>query len=610
MAYNRRKEERLDTEGIISRISGKYYHDQIEELDERISSILSGNGDRCRGYQYTSSEHLDTQAKRDKKVSELRKKINQLKEKASEVADLRSALDTAAYKYETLAEKDALHYTLWACLSEYLTYERKLADGKKEKINSETHEELFKSGFIRRSKVGRVHCKDTGEIRHSKEKIDKTVYDKLKKRKSLWVTDGHLTSSIEGLIVDNGYSVEHFGPRMYSEQQKDYYGYPYNKNIENLGVKLYDLEEAKKIMKDPNYLESVGCNTYREIEAFINSNIYVSSISSKLYKFRDRFNQLQMLERETEAVDYIVSAFSNTAISNSYTMNYLREYLSDRRRELRKEENDLLKDYDKSKVKEVIESEKKLRELYHDYIMKMNDYNRLDKDRRYDDPELSALRDEIAKIRFEMITIVRKYPELNKPIYKIDLEKYKKRVKDIEDELVPKPRVERVVDATPVVEPRVTEPKVAIEDPVRRAPVEEATVAPVVPKAGDGIKRGEAKQPGKIERVEVPDDLKTNRTARYQAYMVEKMKKTDLGKLKFSEYLEETAPFLTDLIAIEQEREARAATVYKLYLQYLVTVPNKNNAMSFNEFAQVRFGFEPVDIPVEYDEMEAQRKMS
>lgn len=605
MAYNRRKEERLDTEGIISRISGKYYNDQIEELEERISNILSGNGDKCRGYQYTSSENLDTQAKRDKKVSELRNRIKQLKEKASEVADLRSTLDSAAYKYETLAEKDALHDALYACLRDYLTYERKLADGKKEEIYSETYEELFKSGFIRRSKVGRVHCKDTGEIRHSKEKIDKTVYEKLKKRKSLLVTDGHLTSSIENLIVDNGYSVEHFGSRMYSEQQKDYYGYPYNKNIENLGVKLYDLEEAKKIMKDPNYLESVGCNTYREIETFINSNIYVSSISSKLYKFKDRFNQLQMLERETEAVDYIVSAFSNTAISNSYTMNYLKEYLSDRRRELRKEENDLLKDYGKSKVKEVIESEKKLRELYHDYIMKMNDYNRLDKDRRYDDPELSALRDEIAKIRFEMITIVRKYPELNKPIYKIDLEKYKKRVKDIEDELVPKPRVERVVDAV-VEEPVHVVPKTGVK-PVESVPVEEPVH--VLPKTG--IKSVEpAKKAGVIERVVVPEHLTTNRTARYQAYMLEKMKKTDLGKLKFSEYLEETAPFLTDLIAIEQEREARAATVYKLYLQYLVTVPDKNNAMKFSEFAQVRFGFEPVDIPVEYDEMEAQRKMS
>lgn len=609
MAYNRRREEHLDTEGIISRISSKYYRDQIEELEERISNILSGNGDKCRGYQYTSSENLDTQAKRDKKVNELRNRIKQLKEKASEVADLRNALDSAAYKYETLAEKDALHDALYACLRDYLTYERKLADGKTEEINSETYEELFKSGFIRRSKVGRVHCKDTGEIRRSKEKIDKTVYDKLKKRKHLLVNDGRLVSSVESLIVDNSYNVEHFGSRMYSEQQKDYYGYPYNKNIKDLGVKLYDLEEAKKIMKDPNYLKSVGCNTYREIEAFINSHIYISSISSKLYKFRDRFNQLQMLERETEAVDYIVSAFSNTAISNSYTMNYLREYLTDRRRELRKEEQDLLKDYDNSKVKEVIELEKKLRKLHQEYITKMNDYSRLENDKEAN-VDLNALRDEIAKIRFEMINIVRKYPELNKPIYNINLDKYKKRVKEIEDELVPKSRVERVVDATPVVEPRVSEPKVAIEEPVRHTPVEEPVVAPVAPKTGDAIRRGEAKQPGQIERVEVPDHLKTNRTARYQAYMVEKMKKTDLGKLKFSEYLEETAPFLTDLIAIEQEREASAATVYKLYLQYLVTVPNKNNAMSFSEFANVRFGFEPVDIPVEYDEMEAQRKMS
>jgi len=88
------------------------------------------------------------------------------------------------------------------------------------------------------------------------------------------------------------------------------------------------------------------------------------------------------------------------------------------------------------------------------------------------------------------------------------------------------------------------------------------------------------------------------------------MKKTELGKLKFSEYLEKVAPFQKELIEVEKEREARAATVYKLYLKYLASLEDKTYAMRFSEFAQMRYGFEPSDIPIEYDEMENQIKLS
>ena len=76
---------------------------------------------------------------------------------------------------------------------------------------------------------------------------------------------------------------------MYNEQRSDYYGYPYDNKIADLGVKIYDLKEAEKIMKDPSYLSSVGCNTYRDIEAYIDilyktfDNEYLSSKSMSAY---------------------------------------------------------------------------------------------------------------------------------------------------------------------------------------------------------------------------------------------------------------------------------------------------------------------------------------
>ena len=603
--YDRKKEyEDLKTQGIISRISNKYYEDEIRELHERIANISTGRGDMLGGYVYTSSEHLRTPEQRQKAIKKLRERVNQLEEKSSAVSQLKSELNHAMYGFEKIIEEDALHDALYYCLREYLMYKKTNSEGKIEDVKSNTYEELFKSGKIRRSKIGRVHCKDMSELRQSREKINKKVYKQLKEKKNLVVIDRwHLI--LKELLSKNGYSLEGFANSMYYEKSEGYHGYPYSPKISNLGVKMYDLDSAKRTLNEKGYHRSNVSNIYREIEYFI-KHYHGYSHVNKLYKFRSRFEEVFEFEKEVEVVSLIVDAFSNTAISDSHTMKWLREYLSDKRKKLNKLENDLIEDYNSSKVRDMLEAQKRVEALYQEYLVKMGIYNNLEKTKGYSDPELAAVRNEISDIRVEMISIVRKYPELNKDEYKIDLDKYKKRFKEVEDELVPKERkVEPVVNE---VEVKATQ----VEERVISTP--RAAITNEEPRKEDKYRIGSnpesvVKEDEPIIRVETPDELRGTRTAYYNNYMVEKMKKTELGKLKFSEYLEKVAPFQKELIEVEKEREARAATVYKLYLKYLASLEDKTYAMRFTEFAQRRYGFEPSDIPVEYDEMESQRKL-
>lgn len=600
--YGRTKDEKLNTHQIVNVISSNYYQDQVDTLEIRISNIRLYGVDEARGVIYHTAESFKTHKDREKQIEELKRQIEKNKERIKEISALVQQLNSATYEFERITEKDALYDTLRTCLDDILTYKERIEKDIK-RTPSETHERIFKGIISKRSKFRKLSIKDVRELSRSRERVSKKIYDQLKKNKNKVVSKRYY--GLETLLKENGYSLQGFASSMYHETRENYYGYPYNEKISELGVNLSDLKEAERIMQNPNYLESFGCDTYRELKYFT-EHYFVSSKQNQIYSYKNKFEELFTLSRETEAFDYIVSAFSHTAIANSDSFVELRNILSKQRKELRELENKLRKDYEKSKVRDIIESQKRLEALYEEYISKVRIYNNLENGKDYNDPELSAVREEISQIRWEMINIVKKYPDLNKPEYNIDLEKFKKRTKDIEDELVPKEK--------PVVNDVDRTPKAAIDDVVTvpEKPVvrREEPVAQPEPRTSDKFRIGKREETETIERVEVPDYLRTQRTAFYQKYMLEKVHGTELGKLKFSEYLSRVAPFLEVLIEVEREREARAATVYKLYLQYLASLKDKNYAMSFNEFAERRYGFEPVDIPPEYDEIEEQRKLS
>ena len=90
--------------------------------------------------------------------------------------------------------------------------------------------------------------------------------------------------------------------------------------------------------------------------------------------------------------------------------------------------------------------------------------------------------------------------------------------------------------------------------------------------------------------------------------MKAKVVKSPLGKLPFSEYLRQTAPALKELIALEEQREKQAATIYKKYIQYRMQQGDKRSCMDFREFCDFRFDLDNVDVPVAYEEDEEKRR--
>ena len=327
----------------------------------------------------------------------------------------------------------------------------------------------------------------------------------------------------------------------------------------------------------------------------------MSSIHSQLIDFKNKFERLFRLSRETEALDYIISAYSNTAISSTDSFNELRTILSHQRRELRELESKLTKDYNNSKIRDMVESQKRLEELYELYLEK----NRLIEEEK-DLSQYRLLVDEISQIKWEMMSIVKKYPKLNKQKFDIDLTTLEKHIRELEKELSPKKNIKSQKELENVEEVELEDVDIEVESSqVYGNDYQLKTDSTVKDK-----KKTEKKAQIKYEPVVVPDNFREVRTFHYQNYMIEKMKKSELSKLKFSEYLEKVAPYLTDLIEVEKERELRAANVYKMYLQYLASLEDKSKAMKFSEYAKIKYGFESVDIPVEYDEMERNRTLS
>ena len=81
-------------------------------------------------------------------------------------------------------------------------------------------------------------------------------------------------------------------------------------------------------------------------------------------------------------------------------------------------------------------------------------------------------------------------------------------------------------------------------------------------------------------------------------------------QMNFSEYLENVAPDLKELIEIEKRRENRAKNVFKLYVQYLASIEDKSQAMRFTDFAKLRHGLEKDDLPYEYSDEEVKKRLS
>jgi hypothetical protein len=258
------------------------------------------------------------------------------------------------------------------------------------------------------------------------------------------------------------------------------------------------------------------------------------------------------------------------------------------------------KEFESHKFEELIQTHKKLEELYRNYV------NALEKHRNSDqaDYSWSPFISEANEYRVEMYVLVAKYPELNRYEYKIDLEKQKELASKKADishvptssEYVEKVQRKREVEESERIVSTANEvvehPGVKLVAPVKLEIPSKLTIEETIDYTDDD----ELRKP-----IEIPDYLSGNVTYYYQNYMKEKLLKTELGNLKFSEYLEVVRPDLKELIEIERKREQRLDNIYKKYLKYRMALEDKTRALSFREFAQYNYGLESYEIPEGYE---------
>lgn len=607
--YSDERKKDLTAKQIYDRFSVGYFEDEIRELRTRIHNIYAGNGDRTDKYSYIDSSKLRNEKDREKRVNDLRKKIERHEKTIREIREAIHSIDSGVRTLEEISEKEALMRSLRDSLTD--CFQKYKTVGKERvQIPSETYDEIFRSGLIKksRSKFNKLYSKEARENRKPQSKISKDILKKLKKLEHKQIVERRSTYSysrngyevLSTSLKNNNHSLSGFAYDLYNDISKKYNPWQLD-SMSSLGVEVSKVKRAIEI--------SNGADTiYDRFTPILKSMEYLSSMYSLQRRFRtfyilkDKIEEVAKLSREVECLDLIIDAYDNTLLRDSDVLSQLTEI----HRKLNKKLNDLstkvTEMYEKTGLKEYIEIEKKLRELYQRSCLLRHQAVQREEKYGYSDPEARRTNDLYYGAKAEMLSIVIKYPELNRPEYGIDLSKYDKKGRYKGDE--PEERAISDYTTRKPEQKREEEPfkptRVVTDDEVE----EEHRYG--TPYNGGSSNTGNSNYENNFE---IPENLAALRSAYYGRYMVEKVKHSKLGELKFSEYLKEVAPELEELIEIEEKREARAHTVFKLYIKYLASLENKASAMRFSEFAKLRYGLKADDLPFEYSDEEVKRRL-
>ena len=624
MVRNRNDKKILSATEIFDRLGVGYYEILIDECETRIMNIRSGKGDTLGDYTYRSDESFKNQAEKERKIDSLRKQIQKYREIIKEISNAINAVDRNLYVLEKAAKKQALIGSLSESLRTcFLKYETK--GEERVRIPSDTYDAIFKNKFFDnfRSKYRRLWSKEYNNATKVTRKVKKDVYNKLKKianRNVVLDDDRHYSysyrthdryeySSLNGTLTENYHTLSGFAYDLYSDMLQKY-NYHRDDNLTELGVETDKLNRAIRISDGEDRLFEEYKDILKSME-YLSSNYNVYSRFRTFSILREKIEVVDKLSREVECLDLIIDAYDNTEINDTDLFKELIEIYRKQNKKL----NDLSRKvdelYEKSGIKEYLELEQKLRDLYNRANRLRGEINRLESQPNYNYQEAQKLRDLYIGARSEMLSIVIKYPELNKYEYNIDLEKYDRkgryRGKDEEDIGLDRTdkRVPREDSATPTRVVADDEPiiptRVVTEEELR----EDLGMTDDKPKKGWET----VDTPEEEVELEIPEDLRAFRTAHYNRYMNEKVRGTEYGKMSFSEYLEAVAPELEDLIKIEKARESKAKNVFASYILYRASLKDKSQAMRFSEFARFRHGLDPDELPYEYSDEEVKKRL-
>ncbi|MBE6146169.1 MAG: hypothetical protein E7171_06055 [Firmicutes bacterium] len=619
--YRNDKNETLSATQIVDRFGIGYYELQIGWLQSRISNIRSGNGDCADGVVYESKDSLKTSRDRERAIDKLRKKIEDHKKI---IAEINEAIRTVNHGMIVLRKAEETHALIGAlsddlryCFRKFTTNEK---TGERYPIPSDTYDAIFVNKMFEnaKSKYRRLWSKEYKKTNAQTRKVKKDIYKKLKKVSGRRMVDmgddygyGHSRdiydySGLNFTLKENNKSLKGFGDSLAADMRSelDYWD---RENLSTLGVEVDKIKRAHDISDGEERLFDEFGPILKSME-YLASEYSIQKRFKTFYFLREDIKEVDKLSREVECLDLIIDAYDNSAIKDTDLFKELVEIYRKQNKKLNNLTRKVREVYQRSGMKEYIEIEQKLRDLHHKagglrYQLSISE-ERLG----YSDPETRKLNDMYFGARSEMLSIVLKYPELNRPEYGIDLTKYDKKGRYIGEEPEHKQIPENSGKPVKVEEEEPFVPTVVVtEEELRRdLGIEDETPKQNPRKAWEVADES----PVDENNFEIPENLTSMRTAYYSRYMVEKVKGSELGKMKFSEYLENVAPELEELIEIEKRRENRAKNVFKLYVQYLASLEDKSQAMRFSEFARLRHGLNEDDLPYEYTDEEVKKRLS
>lgn len=581
--YNEEKKERLSATDIIENLSTRYYKLEIERLKQEIADIRSG-----RDEVDFDSRRMRSSASKEERIENLEKRIKNYEDEIKEISSVLHEIQASARKLDKIAKKNGLMSTLYHNLGDCLSSR----DEKYNLIPTELYNEIFKHKLFEKgkSKFRRLYSKESASLGASHTQISREMYRELKQIKDkvvvhtddryrdykdlYWLDYSSLNSELK---EHQHYDLKDLPAHYYRELASNYNAYYDDEKLREMGVEVYQLQKARDIAHGKK-LE------YSDAEEIAESLEYLSGHYNVYNRFQTygilsrEMEELRDLTRQTAILDAIIDAYDNTEIKDTEMFLHLKEILRKQNKKMQDLTSKAMERYKKAGIKEFIELEEKLRVLY----QRLSGLSRqlADAELRHDSNEISRLRALVDATKSEMFGIVYKYPELNKPEYGIDLSKYDKKSK----------KVENSYDDQEVVPTRVV-----LDGELEPAPQQYPDYA-------------EEERPYE-EDVKAPHNLTEVNTAYYSRYMLEKMKGSELGKKTYSEYLEVVAPELEDLIRVERNKEQRAANVFKLYVQYLAAQEDKENAMGFSQFAEYRHGLSKDDLPFEYTDEEVKKRL-
>ncbi len=588
-------EEKLTIAQFLTLVMDEYTAD-IEDYREKINSQYDNLSNLGEDKTLSPKEI-------EKKRKECQDAIKYFKQRITELEGKKGALSSAMSRIDAIAKDDALIRLFRGAMYELDRHNSK----EEEKLFVDTltlWRQAIKKGGLFKSKEEKEEIKASHKKETDKNKMGEVINSSAEEKKSAYVNKYDMGRKLLGrlseIAAENNIYFDDMGNRYYNQREDAYVS-------DHPSIEMSHLEHVKDFLTNPVDYYSFDVPGYvgaidemrkclRCIDVL--KEKYLVSQYSELEKYAKATIQLA---REIEYVDRLLITFDVLPLNKSSIYLSAREVSQKQKEQYGKLLAKTRELMAKENFKGIIEAVERLEQLYLEAVSK---YEKLRKLNQAQDEKsfvypITDVEKEIRDIEIEMHQIAEKYPQLaHRPEFFSILNRFNN---NRDDHVIPEEKESKDDTALDVMEQILDEREDtdAIDEPT--ATYDEETLS-VPTSQNDDAETLEVEE-ANLNPIDLPVNLQIIRTQYYQKYMMEKLKKSPLGKIPFSEFLEEIAPEQKELIAIEKQREKQAETIYKKYIKHRLAGAN----IGFREYCNMFYSDLSVELPVAHEEEEAQR---